>query len=416
MKLENLKTIAQLEDFLSGNQKVAYGVATSKDERYQFVESTLKRFMYKNLKRQEKGVLIKFLIKISGYSRQQLTRMISQYVKSGYIVRHQKTTNGFERKYTPEDVHLLVELDKRHNTPNGIMIKKLCERAYNHFAEQGYQRLADISVSHIYNLRNSSQYKNQRYHFEKTKSSPKAAYIGERRKPTANGKPGYIRIDTVHQGDLDEFKGVYHINAVDEVTQFEIVVSVEKISETYLIPALTLLIESFPFKIVNFHSDNGSEYINQNVAKLLNKLNIEMTKSRPRTSTDNALAEGKNAAIVRKIFGCSHIPQRYATMINEFNMDALNPYINYHRPCLYPTLITDEKGKQKKKYKYDDMMTPYEKLKSIPKAKKYLRQAITFEKLDDIANAMTDNQAADHLQEQRKLLFNHINEDQLKCA
>jgi hypothetical protein len=49
----------------------------------------------------------------------------------------------------------------------------------------------------------------------------------------ANGKPGYIRIDTVHQGDLDGCKGVYHINAVDEVTQIEIVVSVEKISEQY---------------------------------------------------------------------------------------------------------------------------------------------------------------------------------------
>ena len=52
--------------------------------------------------------------------------------------------------------------------------------------------------------------------------------IGERRKPIPNGQPGFIRIDTVHQGDQDKKKGVYHINAVDEVTQFEVIASVEK--------------------------------------------------------------------------------------------------------------------------------------------------------------------------------------------
>jgi hypothetical protein len=73
----------------------------------------------------------------------------------------------------------------------------------------------------------------------------------------------------VHQGNLDKQKGVYHINAVDEETQFEVVASVEKISEIFLILMLEQMLETFPFKIMRFHSDNGSEYINQNVAKLL---------------------------------------------------------------------------------------------------------------------------------------------------
>ena len=136
----------------------------------------------------------------------------------------------------------------------------------------------------------------------------------------------------------------------------------------------------------------------------------EMTKSRPRNSNDNALAEGKNAAVVRKIFGYSHIPQQYAEQINAFNIKALNPYINYHRPCLFPTTITDSKGKQKKKYYYKDMMTPYEKLKSIPNAEQFLKENTTFKILDDIVMAMTDNQAADYLQQQRKLLFKQIHE------
>jgi hypothetical protein len=188
-------------------------------------------------------------------------------------------------------------------------------------------------VSHLYNLRKSIPYTRHRHHFEKTQ--PKPSKIGERRKPQPHGKPGYIRIDTVHQGDLDKQIGVYHINAVDEVTQFEVMFTVEKISEIYLIPALEQLLETFPFTMLGFHSDNGLEYINKRVADLLEKLLIEFTKSRSRHSNDNALAERKNGAVVRKLFGYSHIPQRWAPLINRFNQQYLNPYLNFHRPCAW---------------------------------------------------------------------------------
>src|SRR3990167_8924729 len=415
MKLDNLSTIDEMGSFLTGSQVIAFAVATSKDERYRFVEGILKRFNYPRLGRSDKGIVIQFLGKVSGYSRQQLTRMIQRYTKKGELKRFQKTLNGFEQFYRPEDIRLLAQLDQRHDTPNGFMVKKLCERAYLDFDELSYEQLSHISVSHIYNLRKSAGYQNFRHHYEKTKS-PKGVTIGERRKPQANGKPGFIRIDTVHQGDLDGYKGVYHINAVDEVTQFEVVVSVEKISEFYLIPALKILLATFPFEIINFHSDNGSEYVNQTVAKLLKKLLIEFTKSRPRKSNDNALAEGKNAAIVRKVFGYSHIPQHYADQLNKFNQAALNPYVNYHRPCLYPTFVIDKKGKEKKQYKYKNMMTPYEKFKSLPDAEIYLKENFTFKMLDDIAKAMTDNESADYLQQQRKLLFKQIHEGDKKRA
>ena len=390
MKLDNLTTIDQMEAFLTGSQAIAFAIATTKDERYEFVENQLKRFAYSRLKRQEKGIMIQFLAKVTGYSRQQLTRLVKRYIQNGQIQRYQKTVNGFERFYTAEDIQLLAQLDQRHDTPNGFMVKKLCERAYHEFDDLAYERLAFISVSHIYNLRNSASYKRHRCHYEKTKSH-KGIHIGERRKPQANGKAGYIRIDRVHQGDLDGRKGVYHINAVDEVTQFEVVISVEKISESYLIPVLKNLLDAFPFNIINFHSDNGGEYVNHTVAELLKKLLIEFTRSRPRHSNDNALAEGKNAAIVRKTFGYTHIPQHHAERLNQFNQQALNPYINYHRPCLFPTTVVDKKGKQKKKYEYKNMMTPYEKFKSLPNAEQYLKNGITFEKLDDLAKSMTDN-------------------------
>lgn len=403
MKIENLKTIDSLEEFLQGNQQVAFSVLGSKTERYHFIRKTLIKFSYITLPKKDKGVVIRYLLKMTEYSRQQLTRLIRQYTQTGRVNWTPCRSNGFTKKYTDKDITLLAKTDELHDTPCGPAVKKLCERAHDVFEDKAYQRLTNISVSHLYNLRGSEGYKRQRRNFTKTQS--RQISIGERRKPQPEGKPGYIRIDTVHQGDQDKVKGVYHINAVDEVTQFEIVCSVEKISEHCLMPALEQMLDSFPFTIHGFHSDNGSEYINQRVADLLQKLFIEFTKSRSRHSNDNALAESKNASVVRKVFGYTHIPQKWAHEINKFNRTYLNPYLNYHRPCFFPETITNAKGKQQKVYPYKNVMTPFEKLKSLPKVDEYLKPEISLEILNEYALKMSDNEAAKHLQKARQKLF-----------
>jgi len=364
------------------------------------------KFRYITLRKSEKGIVSRYLRKVTGYSRQQLTRLVKQYKDVGKINWQPCRSNGFSTIYSKRDIQLLAQMDARHDDICGHAIKKLMERAYVKFKQPEYQTLAKLSVSHLYNLRQSQSYQKQRRHFTKTQS--RQIPIGERRKPQPNGEPGYIRIDTVHQGDLDKIKGVYHINAVDEVTQFEVVCSVERISEHYLIPVLKQILTAFPFMIKGFHSDNGSEYINKHVCKLLTKLDIELTKSRSRHSNDNALAESKNASIVRKQFGYQHIAQKWAPLMNEFNLKYLYPYINYHRPCFFPEIATNDKGKQRKIYAYKNMMTPYEKLKSLPKAKSYLKEGICFEILDEQVMEMTDNACAELLQNERNKLFNQI--------
>jgi len=209
-------------------------------------------------------------------------------------------------------------------------------------------------------------------------------------------------------GDQDREKGVYHIDAVDEVTQIQVVASTEKISENYLIPVLEQLLEIFPFQIINFHSDNGSEYINHIVARLLNKLHIELTKSRARHSNDNALVESKNGSVVRKYLGYMHIPQKWAPLINEFNQKYLVPYLNYHRPCHFAETKINEKGKEIKIYPYRNIMTPYEKLKSLPNAEKYLKSGISFQLLDQQMMKQTDLQAAKELKKAQSELFKKI--------
>ena len=231
-----------------------------------------------------------------------------------------------------------------------------------------------------------------------------------------DGCPGYLRVDSVHQGDLDGIKGVYLINAVDEITQFQAVFAVERISEAYLLPVLEAMMDAFPFVIRSFHSDNGSEYINHQVAKLLEKLRIEQTKSRSRQTNDNALAESKNASTVRKYLGYSHIPQNFASQVNTFTVEVLSPYLNFHRPCHFPSEYPDKKGKIRKRYCYQDMMTPYEKFRSLPEAEGYLKPGITLKKLDAFAAQCSDNDAAQLLNQARAELFQSINKSQQSAA
>ena len=138
----------------------------------------------------------------------------------------------------------------------------------------------------------------------------------------------------------------------------------------------------------------------------MNKLHVgEFTKSRARHSNDNALVESKNASVVRKWLGYAHIPAHYASAVNTFNRDALSPFLNYHRPCLFPTEETDEKGRVQKRYRDADVMTPYEKLKSLTDAGGHLAPGVTFEALDRIAYAISDLAAAAALNRARRDLF-----------
>ena len=407
MNVKHLQTLQQVIDFLHGSN--AFEPAPARQaERYQWIDQTLRHFRYASHSKADKGVLIAYLCRMSGYSRQQITRLIGRYGKQGKLIWSVTPAKGFVSRYSAEDVRLLAEIDALHDTPSGPAVKKLCERAWQRFGDLRFERLAGISVAHLYNLRKHSEYRKIRVAHDKTRPVKNA--IGVRRKPDPQGRPGFIRIDTVHQGDLDGVKGLYHINAVDEVTQFEVVFTIERISEQFLIPALAALLETFPFQILGFHADNGSEYINRHVAELLEKLRIELTKSRPRQCNDNALAESKNAAVVRKILGYCHIPQKFAPQVNRFNQDYLVPYVNYHRPCFFPETFTDAKGKQRKRYRYERMMTPYDKLKSLPNADQFLKPGLSFQSLDDIAYAISDNEAAQRLQQARYQLFESIDE------
>jgi transposase InsO family protein len=299
---------------------------------------------------------------------------------------------------------LLASDDEAHETLSGPATRRILEREVELYGNQQYTRLAAISVAHLYNLRKSRRYRERRLNYIKTR--PAAVSIAERRKPDPRGRPGYLRLDTVHQGDQPEAKGVFHINAVDEVLQWQIVGATPRISEAYLKPVLEAMLRQFPFRILGFHTDNGSEFINRTVTELLNKLLIEQTKSRPRQSGDNGLVETKNGAVIRKHIGYGYIDAGHADTINSFYREYLNPYLNYHRPCAQADAEIDERGR--KRVRYRRYQTPLETLLALDKPAQYLRHGLSINALKRIAAALSDTDAARRMQQAKNKLFEKL--------
>jgi len=396
-------SLQEIEKFLLAAQEVRF-VASQREEVYGWVERLLCQQEYARQGRRARGLLRRYIGKMTGLSRAQLTRLVGGYVATGRVRVKTSRRHRFPSRYTRADIELLAQVDEAHETLSGPATRRILQREFREYGKPEFRRLAAISNGHLYNLRHTPRYRQRLKNYQKTRPSPVA--IGERRRPYPGGRPGYLRVDTVHQGDTENAKGVYHINAVDEVTQWEIAAAVPRISEAYLEPVLATVLAQFPFVIHGFHSDNGSEFINQTVAKLLNKLMIRQTKSRPRHSNDNGLAETKNGAIIRKHMGWGHIQAAHADRIQQFYSAHLNPYLNYHRPCAQADVEVDAKGRKRRRYRR--YQTPLETLLSLPKPQQYLRPGLTVATLQRIGGLMSDTEAARRMQQSKHRLFEQL--------
>ena len=402
--MENLErlTLAEMQEFLEGSRRVRFA-AQEQEAIYRLVEGVLKAQQYRRLSKGQKGIVRRYLVKVSGLSRAQVTRLIGCWMKTRRVERKPVRRGRFAKRYTVEDIRLLARVDAAHEDLSGPAVRRILEREYQVYGKAEYERLAGISGSHIYNLRESTSYRNCRVRVQRTQA--RQVSIAERRKPDPRGRPGYLRVDTVHQGNHDGQPSLYHLNAVDTVTQWEVLGCVESISERHLKPVLEAMLHQFPFRVLGFHCDNGSEYLNHTVAKLLNKLLIEFTKSRAYRTTDNALVEGKNGAVVRKHLGYGPIPCAQAEAFQKFYTACLNPYLNYHRPCGFATIRLLSRGQRRRIYRAQDYRTPYEKLSSLEDWEQYLKEGIRPELLERQAQRMSDTEAAERMRKAKLALL-----------
>lgn len=393
-----ITTVAQLQEFLKASQKVVVSLEEQPiEEKYAFIEKTIKQFSYRKLSKREKRIVLLYIRKVTGYKKRQTYRLVTRAEK-GILKKALYKRIKPHKIYTTGDVNLLEKTDELHLRLSELATKEILRREYEVFRKKEYQTIAKISHGHITNLRHAPMYKNFWINHTKARQVP----IGETKPPENFGRPGSIRIDSVSQKD------VYHINSIDEIAQWEIVFCVPQLSESCMLPALLEIFSQYPFHIFNFHSDRGHETINYLVAQLLQRLLIKQTKSRSYHSGDNALVETKNGSIIRKNMGWEHINQKFCNEINYYYKNFFNPYLNFHRPCGYPTIETDEKGKKKKVY--DFYQTPYDHLKNLPNAEKFLKKDITFSRLDKIAYSHSDNEFATIMREEERKLFRKIRE------
>jgi hypothetical protein len=393
-------SLEQIRAFLAGSGEVRFA-GQRREEVYTWVETTLVRLEYARLDKPGKGLVRRYICRMTGLSRAQVTRLIARQRRTGRVQAAAYQRTKFATRYTAADVTLLAYVDKAHGNLSGPATRHILEREHSDYGQAAYVRLSSISVAHLYRLRNSSAYRKRNTSYQPTR--PTSIPIGERRKPQPSGEPGFLRIDTVHQGDQEGRKGLYHINAVDEVTQWEIVAATPQISELWLIPALESILQQFPFVVRGFHSDNGSEFINYRVAGLMEKLFIEQTKSRAYHCGDNGLVEAKNGAVVRKHIGFGYIDAKHAEAVDQFHREHLNPYVNFHRPSAVPKILTADDGKRRRVYLR--WATPFELFRELPGCEKYLQPHVTLAELDRFAQSQTDTEAALTMQRaKRKLL------------
>ncbi len=397
-------TLAEIKEFVKSN-KIKFK-SQSKTERNKWIENILRQHKYSKCFRPDKTIIRKYIRIMTSLSESQLTRLIADYKKYATLKLKEYQRHQFPKKYHLEEIVLLANIDNAHCCLSGPATKQIIKEDYELSNKVEYNILKDLSVAHMYRLRSTRRYHEKVKVFSKTR--PTSVPIGERRKPEPNGQPGYLCVDTVHQGDKKKEKGVYHINIVDMITQYEFIGAVEAISEQFMKPILEELLEKFPFRIIEFHSDNGSEYINKVVVKLLNKLLIKLTKSRPRRSNDNGLVETKNGSVIRKHMGYIHIPRSKAKVINKFYQDWFNDYLDYHRPCAFPKIIIDKKGKEKRTYPHNMYLTPYAKFKSLKNAEQYLKDNISFIELDKIAHTFSHTDYATQMNKAKEQMSKKI--------
>jgi hypothetical protein len=393
-------SLEQIRAFLAGSEEVRFA-GQRREEVYGWVEMTLVRLQYASLAKPDKGLVRRYLSRMTGLSRAQVTRLIALQRRTGRVKAAAYQRTKFASRYTPADVELLAYVDKAHGNISGPATRHILEREYSEYRQAAYVRLSSISVAHLYRLRNSSAYRKRNTSYQPTRPTP--IPIGARRKPQPRGEPGFLRIDTVHQGDQQGRKGLYHINAVDEVTQWEIAAATPQISELWLIPALESILQQFPFVVRGFHSDNGSEFINYRVAGMLEKLLIQQTKSRAHHCGDNGLVEAKNGAVIRKHIGFGYIDAKHADTVDRFHREHLNPYLNFHRPSAVPKILTAANGKRRRVYLR--WATPFEMFRELPHCESYLRPNVTLAELDRFAQSQSDTEAALEMQRAKRKLF-----------
>jgi hypothetical protein len=349
------------------------GISQERTAVYGFVEQVLNAQEYCRLNKGRKGMVRRLLVKTTGYSRAQVTRLIARWAKSRCVIAGLPRRRRFPTRYTAVDVALLARLDAAHEDLSGPAVKHILKREYEVFGKAEYARLAGLSVSHIYNLRRSPGYRDVRV-WVRQKSTPPLNTGTER-------IPGYLSFRTVRKANPAGDDALCQITATDDVTKWTVTGCVQTLSERQLIPVLEAMLHQVPFQIRGCRCDKDS--------RLLSNLLMQFTATRPYSKADTWF-DGNLA-------GAGH-----ADSTQKFFTAHFNPYVNYHRPCGFAAVKS--KLHRSRIGRAEFYQTPYEKLLSLPNWQDYLKPGITPALLQWRAGRLSDTESAEQMQSARLAL------------
>ena len=415
MKLDTqrLQTLDQVREFLAGSRPLDLQLET-RAEAYAFVAETLQRFDYSRQGKADKGLIRRFLNKVTGLSRAQVTRLLHQHRTTGAIADRRRPRHPFPRRYTKADIGLLAEVDALHGTLSGPATRKLCVRALQLFGDRRFERLAAISNGHLYNLRHSTSYQRRRGTMP-APTRPVHIAIGERRRPQPSDNPAtcgsILSTKETSTASRASTTSTSSTRSPSSSSSARSSASTRPASPPSSKPCsgrspLTS-VDSTPTTVRSSSTTKSSPGCKPSTS-------TSSPSPDPAAATTTPLVESKNGSVIRKHLGYGHIPSRYAERVNAFTQQVLSPYLNFHRPCLFPVDEVDAKGRVRKRYPHANVMTPYEKLKSLPNAAACLKLGTSFDQLDAVAAAMSDSDAARALNQARDRLFASIDPGGLK--
>jgi len=162
LSLEEIRAFLEASDGLGFKGRV-------REEVYEWVNQMLRQVRYQDLKRSGRGLVRRYVSKMTGLSRAQSTRLLRMYVRGEEVKPKPYRRHRFRQRYQREDIELLAEVDEAHETLSGPATQKILQRAYYDFHELRYERLARLSVAQLYRLRQSRTYRQRRVAYQPTR-------------------------------------------------------------------------------------------------------------------------------------------------------------------------------------------------------------------------------------------------------
>src|SRR5271157_256080 len=163
---ENL-SLERIASFLAASQEIRFR-GEKREQVYVWLETVLRQRQYRQQGRKARGLLRRYLEEMTGRSRAQVTRLIARYQASGTVEAVSYRRHRFAQRYTRADIELLAAVDEAHDTLSGPATRRILQREYQQYGKPEYERLASISVAHLYNLRRQQRYRERRLRYDKT--------------------------------------------------------------------------------------------------------------------------------------------------------------------------------------------------------------------------------------------------------